>query len=238
MSARKILIVDDVPAVRSLLKNVLADHVLSEAATGKQAIEMIKSDEPPELVLLDQSLDDKSGLDILSETIEIRESKKIKVVVVTGHRDRDTVIKALALGANDYVVKPIDIVALKSKIDTVFGGQSEKFATVKTRLAAQIKDFPMDVDLVITELSEAGLTFSSDFKFEPNKNIVLQSATLEEKIGTEGVMARINSVTKIKNGFSFAATFVGISDDVTQKIRKITLRGVEFKDEIELQSKF
>lgn len=238
MTRRRILIVDDVIAMRSLLKGFLKDNDLLEADTATKAIELINGDDPPELVLLDQSLEDKSGLDVLKETSAARLEKNIKVCFVTGHRDRETVVGALSLGANDYIVKPVDILVLKSKIEGMFGSNGEAIAVVPVRLSAKVKDLPLDIDLIIKELSELGIAFESNLKFQTGKNILLESPTLNDKLNIDGVMVRIDEVIKNKGGFRYKATFIGIGEATAQKIRQFTHRKIELKDEIERASSF
>ncbi len=104
----KILIVDDEESILATLKGSLEDEGFSPilASTGEQALKTIDSQEI-DLVLLDVWLPGKDGLEVLKE---IKKSEpETAVVIMTGHGTIDTAVKALKLGAMDFIEKPLDL---------------------------------------------------------------------------------------------------------------------------------
>ena len=101
-----ILIVDD---DRSILKSVQmmfeGKYAVTTAERGDEAQKRIQ-DQEPDLILLDIGLPDMSGMDLLTEIR--RTNPEIVVVMITGADEARTVVKALKLGAYDYLVKPLD----------------------------------------------------------------------------------------------------------------------------------
>jgi two-component system response regulator len=116
-----ILIVEDNPqdaelTMRALRKNNLA-HQIFVAEDGEEALEFIFtrgryagrfSIKPPKVVFLDLKLPKVSGLEVLKEIKSHPETKKLPVVVVTSSREDPDVQSAYELGANGYVVKPVE----------------------------------------------------------------------------------------------------------------------------------
>ena len=102
----KILVVDDEPQVRKLLKNFLElkDYDVITASSGKEALEKIK--ENPAIVLLDVMMPDMNGLQVLDKIKESAPS--IEVIMVTGLAEQDITVESLKKGAFGYITKPID----------------------------------------------------------------------------------------------------------------------------------
>jgi len=114
-SAVKILIVDDEPPIRKLLRVGLAaqDYAVTEAMNAKVARELVNSDKP-DLVILDLGLPDMSGHDLLAKWRE--EGVVLPVVILSSRTDEAGIVKALELGADDYVTKPFGMNELGARI--------------------------------------------------------------------------------------------------------------------------
>jgi two-component system KDP operon response regulator KdpE len=100
----RVLIVDDEPPIRKLLRMGLTAqgyHVL-EAPDGATALNLIA--EKPDLVILDLGLPDMQGLDLL-RTIRAR-NERVPIVVLSSRGDEAAKVQALDIGADDYVTKP------------------------------------------------------------------------------------------------------------------------------------
>jgi len=105
---RSILIVDDDASVRESMGGVLRDegYSVSEAADGHAALESLAA-ELPGLVLLDVWMPGLDGIDLLARIREIYED--LPVVVVSGHGNVETAVRATRLGASDFLEKPFSI---------------------------------------------------------------------------------------------------------------------------------
>lgn len=112
MTAR-ILIVDDEPAIRRLVRGASerAGFTVAEAATGAEALTMARR-EGCELVLLDLGLPDRDGIELVSIINQMNRA----VIVLTARDDTAEKVAALDLGADDYVVKPFDTEELMARI--------------------------------------------------------------------------------------------------------------------------
>ncbi len=116
MQKTKVLVVDDEPEFASTLAERLKLRGFDATAVtcGEDALTSLHSD-TPDVVLLDLKMPDMSGIDILSEIKDYDPS--VEVIILTGHgsaTDRDVGMKG---GAFDYIMKPVDISELVSKIE-------------------------------------------------------------------------------------------------------------------------
>lgn len=114
MSAAAILVVDDEPQIRRVLRSTLSSHgyIILEAKSGEEAVECVRK-EKPGLILLDVNMPGMSGIEACRE---IRRASDVPVIMLTvrgGERDK---VLALDAGADDYVVKPFGIEELLARI--------------------------------------------------------------------------------------------------------------------------
>src|SRR2546425_7116222 len=101
----KILIVDDDEGVRQVLGQSLHDagHRVSSAESGEKAIATVRED-AFDLVILDMVLPRVDGMEVLKEITTLR--PELPVIMITGYASVETAIKAMKMGAVDYIVKP------------------------------------------------------------------------------------------------------------------------------------
>jgi DNA-binding NtrC family response regulator len=109
----RILIVDDEPAVRATLGELLQDlgYQVNTAADGQQAIDAMSAVRP-QVVFLDLLMPGISGLEAL--TYFRQHHRRVPVIVITGGLDQDTANQVRAGGAFEILGKPFDIKALTS----------------------------------------------------------------------------------------------------------------------------
>jgi nitrogen regulation protein NR(I) len=104
----RILIVDDDLSLCHFLKKTLSQkgYEIIACHTGKDAVDTVNAQEP-NLVLLDNKLPDRTGLDLLKE---IKQSHpKMPIIIMTAFGTTDTAIEAMRLGAFDYILKPFEL---------------------------------------------------------------------------------------------------------------------------------
>jgi putative two-component system response regulator len=105
-----VLIADDEPAARRLLRRILeqAGYRVIEAATGREALEVAKSDRP-DIFILDITMPDVDGVEICREIKTDPATHLTPVIHITGLTTREQRIRALTAGSDDFVGKPFDI---------------------------------------------------------------------------------------------------------------------------------
>jgi DNA-binding response OmpR family regulator len=109
-----ILIVDDEPQIRRLLRAALdrAGYRAIEAATGAEALRLLAA-ESPEVVLLDLGLPDRDGLELIPLMLK---QGRATILIVSARDATEEKVAALDLGAADYVTKPFDTNELLARV--------------------------------------------------------------------------------------------------------------------------
>ena len=107
MSAANILVVDDEPQIRRVMRATLSSqgYVITEAKTGEEALDSMRK-QRPDLVLLDVNMPGMGGIETCREIRRISDAPVIMLTVRNAERDK---VSALDAGADDYVVKPFSI---------------------------------------------------------------------------------------------------------------------------------
>ncbi len=133
-SEGRILVVDDEPSLRDVLKLGLtrAGFLVSTASTQSEAMAQIE--DHWDLVITDLQLPDGDGLSILRHVKEV--SPETAVVVLTAHGSADTAVAAMKLGAHDYLTKPFDLDELRIRARQAIEG--EKLRRENRELRAQV----------------------------------------------------------------------------------------------------
>jgi DNA-binding response OmpR family regulator len=120
----KVLYVEDVEVNYLMVEGGLAIFPqvrLIRAATGAEGVRLVRS-EQPDFVLLDMHLPDISGLEVVRQLSEHIAARRLRVTILTGDELTMDVIKAMSLGAFEYLVKPVDMRVLRAGVRRALSG--------------------------------------------------------------------------------------------------------------------
>lgn len=177
-AAVKILVVDDEPPIRRLLRVGLGEegYAVVEAGNAKAAAEQVGA-EAPDLILLDLGLPDLPGHDLLTRWRG--EGLETPVVILSSRTDEAGIVRALEAGADDYVTKPFGMRELAARIRVAlrhrFQRQGEKpvFQTGKLSVDlvkrivkvgdGEIKLSPKEYDILRVLVQHAGKVLTHKF---------------------------------------------------------------------------
>lgn len=180
-STVRILIVDDEPPIRRLLRVGLStqNYAVSEAMNAKVAMQLMEEDKP-DLVVLDLGLPDMPGHDLLAKWRG--EGVTLPIVILSSRTDETGIVKALELGADDYITKPFGMnelvarirVALRHRLQTQ--GEKPVFQTgdlsvdlvrriVKVE-GKEVKLSPKEYDILRVLVQHAGKVLTHRFLLE------------------------------------------------------------------------
>jgi len=114
MSSPTILVVDDEPQIRRVMRNALSSHgyAILEAPNGAEALKKLGA-ERLDLIILDMNM---PGMDGVEACREIRTISKVPIIMLTVRAAERDKVRALDAGADDYVVKPFGIEELLARI--------------------------------------------------------------------------------------------------------------------------
>ncbi len=128
----KVLIVDDERTIRETLKEILEDEgfeVFTEES-GTKVMERIKEINP-DILILDLFLPGISGMRVLEELSDSGLTGKLAVVIVSGHGTVETAVRAMKLGAFDFLEKPIKYDDLLSVLEEVKVQKNRNESSIK-----------------------------------------------------------------------------------------------------------
>lgn len=140
---KRILIIDDHPLFREGLKSLIARtpgfRVVGEAGNGRKGMQMAK-ELKPDLVVMDISLPDKSGIDI---TRNIRSQlPETRIIIVSMHSKIDHVTESFRAGASGYVVKESAAESLKHGLEAVSRGEYYLDSSLSHKVVKRLAELP------------------------------------------------------------------------------------------------
>jgi len=118
----KILVVDDFPTMRRIVKNLLKDlgfENVEEAEDGADGLSKLRS-HPFEFVLSDWNMPNMDGLTMLQNIRADQRLAHLPVLMVTAEAKKENIVAAAKAGANGYIVKPFTAATLEEKLQKIF----------------------------------------------------------------------------------------------------------------------
>ena len=203
--AHSLLLVDDEPRIRRVLRLALEDegYEVAEAANGYDALAALRR-EPPDVVLLDLMLPDRDGFTVCRE---IRRSSDVPVIMVTARTDSHDVVAGLEAGADDYVTKPLVAKELSARIRALL----RRVEPSNSRQAALVEVGDLRIDIPGAEVTRDGEALPltrTEFKL------------LAELAGAEGkVLSREQLLSKV-----WGYGYFGDSRIVDVHVRRLRLK--------------
>ena len=114
----KVLVVDDSKAMWTILKKILESvgTIVEEAGNGQEGLEKLKLVTQLDIVLVDWNMPAMNGLDFVCAVRANPHFRKLPLMMVTAETERSQMEKALAEGANEYVMKPFTKEVIQEKL--------------------------------------------------------------------------------------------------------------------------
>ncbi len=154
MIAGKILVVDDEPDIRSLIKEILEDETF-EVAVAEDATEAnnIREIFDPDLILLDIWMPDIDGISLLKQWNE-SDQMDVPVIMISGHGTVETAVEATRLGAYDFIEKPLSLAKLILTVKHALENTSLQKENIRLRGHNQRADTPIGKSKIMQDLRE------------------------------------------------------------------------------------
>lgn len=119
-----ILVVDDYPMNIMVISNFLkADYAIKAATSSQEGLEIMRSPNRPDLVLLDIEMPHMDGIEFCKTIRNDAKLKEIPIIFVTANTDDQVLARAFEAGGNDYIRKPVNHVELVTRIKSVLAQQ-------------------------------------------------------------------------------------------------------------------
>ncbi|MGN6242580.1 MAG: response regulator [Motilibacteraceae bacterium] len=112
------LVVDDSRAMRSILRRIVTGlgFTVAEAGDGQEALAAMESGPLPEVALVDWNMPVMDGLSFITEVRSRPEWRDVTLMMVTTESEHTQIVRALAAGAHEYVIKPFTPDAIADKL--------------------------------------------------------------------------------------------------------------------------
>ena len=124
----KAMVVDDSRAMRTILTRILRRagvEEVSEASDGQEAIARLDDGALPDFVLVDWNMPNMNGLELVGALRRRSQWRGITIVMVTTESEQSQIVRALAAGAHEYVIKPFEEESLIEKLAILGFGPQE-----------------------------------------------------------------------------------------------------------------
>lgn len=217
-----ILLIDDNPidlkvASLAIEKHGYTCHGYTDFQKG---LEWAKSQDP-QMIFLDLQMPNISGYDLIQKFRQSTETAFIPIVIISGKNQLEDIKKAVALGANDYIVKPLDPLIIQEKLQKIdLHNQQTDFHQIDlpTHL---IKTAFFAHPLQITAVSEFGVKVTSDAALLPGETVQILELN-PEIFGSDRLFLRCLSCDRLNiNGkYAMQMTYIGVTETQRQHIRK------------------
>jgi two-component system NtrC family sensor kinase len=200
-SAGRLLIVEDDPANRDLLRRYLEreGHHVHEAGNGMQALQEIETG-VYDLMLLDVIMPEMDGYEVLARLKQNPSLRDLPVVMVSALDEVQSVVRCIEMGAEDYLAKPFNQVILRARI----GASLEK-----KRLRDRERNRTAELEQALQQLKEAQMQL-----------------VVQEKMASLGALT-VGIAHEIKNPLNFVNNFADVSVDLLEELREALLAGID-----------
>ena len=214
-----------------MLENLNVKVIL--CSNGKALMEIVSKDETKfDLILLDLSMPEMNGLEVLQALQEIKKRKAFKVCILSGHNDPKVIARASELKADDFLTKPFDKDIFLNRIRNLLGLERTKlteFAFVKTKFPANLLKLPILATFFIVGVTEEGIVIESPVNYRDESILTFSSKTFCEAINCdqEFIIRVLKSQQPEKDKYIISTSFFSIPEAVANKIRAYTVRNAK-----------
>ena len=154
-----VLIVDDDPVNLTVMINQLAisDYKIITATGGREALEFVNGESPPDLVLLDLMMPDMTGFEVMKEIRRHFTIRELPIIIISAKNRVIDFIEAIKMGANDYIPKPVNSHELMTRLTlhNEFLLQNKELDDYQNKLELKVKARTAKLNQSLEEVKKA-----------------------------------------------------------------------------------
>jgi two-component system chemotaxis response regulator CheY len=113
------IVIDDSSTMRRILRRIVSQHgfTVSEAGNGREALAVLAESDPvPDLALIDWNMPEMNGLEFIHAVRRDPRYSRLTLLMVTTESEQSQIVRALAAGAHEYLIKPFTADAVAEKL--------------------------------------------------------------------------------------------------------------------------
>lgn len=217
----RILVVDDDPDILKMAEKVLgsAGHTVFVAEDALRAVDWLNHVEF-DLLLTDANMPRYSGFELVNTVRNNERFQHMAVAMLTGLRERKDVERALKIGVDDYIVKPLDPLLLLQKVASLFN-KKPPAEYPEIRMEGQNARGTMGWPVTVLTVSELGVRIVCEFPLKPGMVIDVRTEFFRELEVEPPPMKVLSVASDATTGMSQAnLIFLGATEPFLQKIRR------------------
>jgi len=203
-SSIKVLTVDDDDGVREAITTFLEDNdfTVFQAENGRKGLDIIRN-EGPDLVLLDLCMPEMNGFEVLSAVT--KESPDVPMIVISGQRMIEDAIKALKLGAWDYVTKPIlDTAVLRHAVSRALERARllRENRRYREHLEEEVQKRTVELEERSSQLEKATTNLQMEIEERIRSDEELQKSMINLRKALEGTIQVVASTVEVRDPYT------------------------------------
>ncbi|MCB0419583.1 MAG: response regulator transcription factor [Bdellovibrionales bacterium] len=221
----RILVVDDDKDILRLAQRVLAtaNHDVFVAGDAYKAMEYLDSTDFDALIT-DANMPHFSGFDLISTLKNQRKHTGMAIAMLTGLRERKDIERAMKIGVDDYIVKPLDPLLFLQKVEALFIAKPAiQRPEVNFPEASEQATAQMNIQIEITQISELGVVLATPFLLEEGA-VVDVNCSIFNEFGVKTPPLKVGRSQKRSDGkWEARAHYLGATEAFLQKVRAYVL---------------
>lgn len=224
LKQKTILVVDDDQDILKLLNKILsgAGFTVIEASNPEDGRKLL-ADNPPHVIISDLHMEPEDGFAFIRSIKMNKQYSHIPILVLSALNDFGSVKKAIALGVNDYVIKPLQAPMLIRKLrKALFNKDFIKWDAPLGLEPLMTAEFPAEV----IAIGETGYSLAGPFKLTANKDLKVDFPEFKD-MHIEKCHQRTTDMVRSHHpvgNFLNDVTFVGMDEESAQKIRQLSIK--------------
>lgn len=212
--------VDDQQSVLMTIDSLLTGqgHAVTCVDNAHDAVDKLMK-LPFDLMITDLVMPGGSGMDLIRFVKNEKKLQGLRIMMLSGRREKKDVEAGIRAGAEDYIVKPIDPEIIVAKVNAVVSktpGAASKFAEVVVA-----EPFNWEMKNEIIRISEIGVTILTGMSIEAGTKVRISSVLLD-KLGLRNVHVRVISCQRSGSEpplYTVVAHFIGLTEEMLQPLR-------------------
>ncbi len=217
----RILVIDDDPEILSFSQAVLtaANHDVFTAENAMDGMDLLNSTYF-DVVLSDANMPNYSGFDLIQTLRSNKRHEKVAIAMLTALREKKDIEKAIKVGVDDYIVKPLEAEVLINKVEDLLKKKPpETFLEINLGQSDNESKGKILLPLQIIKIAEHGLTVKSPTLVKAGRNLEFESE-LFKSFGAHMPQFKVLSCTlNEKMEHELRLAFVNATEGFLQKLR-------------------
>ncbi len=218
----KLLVVDDDKDILKLAKAVLT-HENHEVLTAIDAIAAmdILNNQSIDLVISDANMPHYSGFDFINTLRKDSRFKDLPVAMLTGLREKKDIEKAIRVGVNDYIIKPLDPLIFTQKIADILEKNPPKtHPQIEFPPDSERAKGTVEINMKLVSISEVSISFTCTGEIEIGEVIEINCAFFRNEIGEAPPPLKVLDREPHHEGWLYTMTYLGARESYFHKVRK------------------